>query len=208
MINRLRAWLDKLNGVVPGQEDEQDFSAELESHIQLHIDDNLRAGMTAADARRSAILKLGGIEHTKQAHRETRTFPLLETTLQDIRYALRQLRRSSGFTATAILMLALGIGASIAIFAFVDAALIKPLPYTDPTRLADVAERGVAFLRSNLSYLDFVDWQRLNKVFSSLDAYGGGGYLLQTPSGIEPVPAARVSDGFFRTLGVRPILGR
>jgi predicted permease len=207
-MNRLRAWLRKLTGVVPTQQQEQDFSSELDSHLQLHIDDNVRAGMTPADARRSAIIKLGGIEHTKQAHRETRTFPLLEATLQDIRYALRQLRRSPGFTATAILMLALGIGASIAIFAFVDAALIKPLPYADPTRLADVAERGVAFPRSNISYMDFRDWQRLNKVFSSMEAYTGGGFLFKTSTGVEPVPAARVSDGFFRTLGIRPMLGR
>jgi macrolide transport system ATP-binding/permease protein len=208
MINRLRAWLNKLNGVVPEQEQEQDFSSELDSHLQFNIDDNLRSGMSAKEARRAAILKLGGIERTKQAHRESRTFPLLETIIQDIRYALRQLRRSPGFTITAILMLALGIGASIAIFAFVDAALIKPLPYADPNRLADVAEHGVAFHRSNLSMMDFRDWQRMNKVFSSLEAYTGGGYLFATPSGVEPVPGARVSDGFFRTLGVKPILGR
>ncbi len=207
-MNRLRAWLRRLTGVVPAQHQEQDFSSELESHLQLHIDDNVRAGMCPADARRSAILKLGGIEHTKQSHREGRTFPLIETTIQDIRYALRQLRRSPGFTSTAILMLALGIGASIAIFAFVDAALIKPLPYSDPTRLADVAEHGVAFPRSNISYLDFRDWQKMNKVFTSMEAYTGGGYLLATPSGVEPVPAARVTDGFFRTLGVKPLLGR
>ncbi len=208
MINRLRAWFSKLTGVVSTQQQEQDFSSELDSHLQLHIDDNLRSGMAPSEARRQAILKLGGIEHTKQAHREGRTFPLIETTLQDIRYALRQLRRSPGFTITATLMLALGIGASIAIFAFVDAALIKPLPYADPTRLADVAEHGVAFHRSNLSYQDFRDWQRLNKVFSSVEAYTGGGFLFQTPSGVEPVPAARVTDGFFRTLGIRPMLGR
>ncbi|WP_035349123.1 ABC transporter permease [Edaphobacter aggregans] len=207
-MNRLRARLRRLAGIVPTQQQEQEFSSELESHLQLHIDDNLRAGMTPEEARRSAILKLGGIEHTKQAHREIHTFPILETTLQDIRYALRQLRRSPGFTATAILMLALGIGASIAIFAFVDAALIKPLPYADPTRLADVAERGVAFPRSNISYQDFRDWQRMNKVFSSMEAYTGGGFLLRTPSGVEPVPAARVTDGFFRTLGIQPVIGR
>ena len=82
-MNRLHAWFRKLTGVVPTQQQEQEFSSELESHLQLHIDDNLRAGMTPADARRSAIIKLGGIEHTKQAHRETRTFPLIETTFQD-----------------------------------------------------------------------------------------------------------------------------
>jgi predicted permease len=105
-------------------------------------------------------------------------------------------------------MLGLGIGASTAIFAFVDAALIKPLPYAAPSGLADVAEHGASFHRSNISYPDYVDWKRLNTVFSSLEVYTGSGYLLKTPSGVEPVPATRVSDGFFRTLGVRPILGR
>lgn len=207
-MNRPRAWLLRIIGIVPKQAQEQDFSSELESHLQLHIDDNLRSGMPPKEARRQAILKLGGIEYTKQAHREGRTIPFLETLLQDIRYSLRQLRRSPGFTATAILMLALGIGACVAIFAFVDAALIQPLPYANPARLADVAEHGASFSRSNLSYLDYVDWKRLNKVFSSLEVYTGSGYLLKTPTGVEPVPAARISDGFFRALGVRPILGR
>ncbi len=207
-MNRIRAWFLKITGIVPRQRQEQDFSDELSSHLQLHIDDNLRAGMSPEQARRDALRKLGGIEHTKQAHREGRTVPFLETLLQDIRYALRQLRRSPGFTVTAILMLSLGIGSSVAIFAFVDAALIKPLPYSDPNRLVDVTERAVLFPRSDLSYLDYVDWKRLNKVFSSFDIYTGSGYLLNTPSGVEPVHAARVSDGFFRTLGIHPFLGR
>ena len=207
-MKRIRAWFLRIAGIIPRQRQEQDFSDELASHLQMHIDDNLRAGMSPDQARRQAHIKLGGMENTKQAHREGRTIPFLETLLQDLRYALRQLRRSPGFTVTAVLMLALGIGASIAIFAFVDAALLKPLPYADPTRLADVAEHGSAFPRSNLSYQDFRDWQRMNKVFSSLDAYTGSGYLFATPSGVEPVPAARVTDGFFRTLGIHPMLGR
>lgn len=207
-MRHIRAWFLKMIGVVPQQRREQEFSDELAAHLQMHIDDNLRAGMSPEQAKRDAHIKLGGLEHTKQAHREGRTIPFIETLLQDIRYSLRQLRRSPGFTVVAVLMLALGIGASIAIFSFVDAALIKPLPYADPTRLADVAERGAAFPRSNISYQDFRDWQRLNKVFSSMEAYTGGGFLLATPSGVEPVPAARVSDGFFRTLGIRPMLGR
>lgn len=207
-MKRIRAWFLRITGIVPKQRQEQDFSDELASHLEMHIDDNLRAGMPPEQARREAHLRLGGLEHTKQAHREGRTIPFLETLLQDIRYALRQLRRSPGFTVTAILMLSLGIGASIAIFAFVDAALLKPLPYAEPSRLADVAERGAAFPRSNLSYQDFVDWKRLNKVFTSLDAYTGSGFLFSTPTGVEPVPAARVTDGFFRTLGIRPFLGR
>jgi len=128
--------------------------------------------------------------------------------LQDIRYALRQLRRTPTFSVVAGLTLSLGICASVAIFAFVDAALLKPLPYRDASHLVDVTERTALFPRGNLSYLDYVDWKRLNKVFSSLDVWNGSGYLLQTPNGAVPVSAVRVSDGFFRTLGVKPTLGR
>ena len=128
--------------------------------------------------------------------------------MQDLRFALRQFRKNPGFGLTAVLMLALGIGASVAIFAFVDAALIKPLPYADPNRLVAPTETIAAFGRANLSYQDYTDWKRMNKVFASLDVFTGTGYLLRTPTGTEPVPAARVSDGFFRTLGVTPVLGR
>jgi macrolide transport system ATP-binding/permease protein len=132
----------------------------------------------------------------------------MENLLQDIRYALRQLRKSPGFAMTAILILTLGIGTSTAIFGFVDAALIRPLPYADPARLVDVTESAAMFPRANLSYPDYADWNRLNQVFTSLAAYNTSGYLLRTPSGTEPVPAVRVTDNFFRTLGVAPIVGR
>ena len=127
---------------------------------------------------------------------------------QDIRYALRQLRKSPGFAFTSILILALGVCASVSIFGFVDAALIKPLPYPNPTRLVEVTESASVFPRANLSYPDYLDWKRLNRVFSSMDIYGETGYLLRTSTGTEPVPATRVSDGFFRTLQIVPVLGR
>jgi predicted permease len=132
----------------------------------------------------------------------------MENFLQDVRYSLRQLRKSPGFAVTAILILTLGIGASTAIFGFVDAALIKPLPYKDPARLVEVTESISVLPRANLSYPDYLDWKKLNHVFSSMDVYDQTGYLLRTPSGTEPVEAVRVSDGFFRTLGVVPVLGR
>ena len=132
----------------------------------------------------------------------------MENFLQDIRYSLRQLRKSPGFAVTAILILTLGIGASTAIFGFVDAALIKPLPYKDPARLVEVTGSVAVLPRANLSYPDYLDWKRLNHVFTSMDVYDQTGYLLRTRSGTEPVEAVRVSDGFFGTLGVAPILGR
>ena len=127
---------------------------------------------------------------------------------KDARFALRQLRRQPAFTLTATTTLALGLAASTAIFAFVDAALLRPLPYRDPSRLVGVFERSLQIERSNLSYLDYLDWKRLNTVFSSLSAYQGSGVTLQTAAGAERAAAARVSDDFFRTLGVAPAAGR
>jgi predicted permease len=128
--------------------------------------------------------------------------------LQDFLYAFRQLRKNPGFAVTSILILALGICASVAIFGFVDAALIKPLPYPDSSRLAWVTESVQMIPRADLSYPDYLDWKKLNQVFSALEVYTGAGYLLTTPEGTEPVNGQRVSDGFFRVLGTTPMLGR
>jgi macrolide transport system ATP-binding/permease protein len=207
-MKQLRALISRICGLFRHEQHEQDHAAEIESHLQLHIEDMLRSGMSGEQARREAILKLGGVESTKQAYREGSTVPFVETLLQDIRFSIRQLTKYPGFTCTVALMLALGMGASVAIYSFVDAALIKPLPYQDPQRLVSVSERAKVFPRSPMSYQDYLDWKKLNKVFSSMDAYTGNGYMLRTPSGAEMVIGARVSDGFFNTLGVTPMLGR
>jgi predicted permease len=133
---------------------------------------------------------------------------LLDNLLQDLRFAVRLLRTSLVFTWTSIVVLALGIAASVAIFAFIDAALIKPLPYQNPSRLVGVFGRIPLFPRSNLSYPDCVDLKKVNTVFSSLEVYQSNGNLLTDRKGAQIVRGARVSDGFFRTLGVTPILGR
>ena len=207
-MSRLRGILLRLHGLAPSQQREQDFNAELDSHLQMHTDDNLRAGMSTAEARRQAILTLGGVEHTRQSYRDQSTLPLLENLLQDVRFALRQLRKNLGFTLTAVLMLALGTGASVAIFAFVDAALVKPLPYSDPTRLVGVFESISLGPHFNISYPDYLDWKRENTVFTSLEVFQGTGFILTEHSGPSAIRGARVSDGFFSTLGVKPILGR
>src|SRR5580700_3793799 len=187
------------------------FNSELEEEMSFHRDQKekeLREGGVAPEAaHHAAAREFGNSTRLKEQSYEVMGFRF-ETILQDLQFALRQLRRSPGFTLTAVLMLALGIGASVAIFAFVDAALIRPLPYKDPTRLIDVNERAKMFPRSNLSYQDYLDWKKMNKVFTAMEAYTGAGYLMNTPSGVEPVPGARVSAGFFRVLGVTPILGR
>jgi macrolide transport system ATP-binding/permease protein len=128
---------------------------------------------------------------------------------QDVRHALRHLRKSPGFACTAILMLAMGICANVAVFGFVDASLIKPLPYGDPSRVVGVFESDASTMRGAVSYLDYVDWRNLNAIFSSIDAYAlNGGFTLGTTAGAEQVAGTRVSDGFFHTLGITPALGR
>lgn len=203
-----RVWWRRLCGLVAGERIAREISAELEAHLELHIADQVRAGTSPEEARRQAILQLGGISAVKEAYRDRSSVPALEHLRQDVRFAVRQLWRNSGFAATAMLVLALGIGAATAIFAFVDAALLKPLPYKDPSRLMSVDESTSMFPRSNVSYFDYLDWKRENKVFTSLDVYRGAGYLLKDGARVQMVDAARVSAGFFQTLSVAPQIGR
>jgi macrolide transport system ATP-binding/permease protein len=109
---------------------------------------------------------------------------------------------------TAVLILALGMGVSVAIFGFVDAALLEPLPYANPSQLVSVNESSIEAPRWPLSYPDYLDWKQMNRSLSSLDVYSQAGYLLRTRGVVEPVQGVRVSGGFFGTLGVRPMLGR
>ena len=204
----LRAWLNRLGGTLSNARREGEIADELESHLQLHTDENIRAGMAPNEARRVAILTLGGVEATKEAWREQSTVPMIEHLWQDLRFAVRQLRKNPGFTAAATLMLALGMCAGVSIFAFVDAALLQPLPYRDPTRLLGVFGSVAMFPENNLSYPDYLDWKKQNTVLQSLEAYQRSGFLLATPTGAEPARGARVTAGFFRMLGVTPFLGR
>lgn len=174
------------------------------------MEQDLRSeGMSAEEARHAVTRQFGNATRLKERSRDVIGFRA-ETVVLDARFALRQMARNPGFAATAMAMLALGIGASTAIFGFVDAALIRPLPYARPNNLVDVDESGwdASNRRSNLSYDDYQDWKTMNRTLASLDVYTGMGYLLRMGSVSEPVTAARVSDGFFHTLGVAPMLGR
>src|SRR5690349_392618 len=207
-MRKLRAWVLRFKGLFLKDARERDLADELESHLQMHIDDNIRSGMSPEEARRVAVMKLGGVDQAKEAYRDRATIPFVESAVQDLRFTLRQLRKNPAFTVTATAMVALGIGASVAIFAFVDAALIKPLPYQDTGRLLFVTETTPDIPRANFSYPDYLDWKKLNTVFDSLDVFSQQSDVVSTASGVERVEGARVSASFFHTLGVSPLLGR
>ncbi len=202
------AILRRAGGLRPSPRFEAEMREEIAHDLNAMTVDLLRAGMTQAEAHRQAMLRLGGVEQTMQAYRERRTLPMIETVMQDARFALRQLRSRVGFTVTAVLMLALGFGASVAIFAFVDAALIRPLPYREPRRLVWTTEVVEKMGPANLSWQDYEDWRRSAKSFESLAVWKYAGHVLQTGNGGMPVQAMRVSANFLSTLGVVPMAGR
>jgi macrolide transport system ATP-binding/permease protein len=188
-----------------------EFNLELEEEMAFHrgeTEEDFRAdGLASEDARHAANRQFGNEARLRDQSQETVGF-WFEGILQDFRFALRQLRKNPGFAVTAILILTFGIAASVAIFGFVDAALIKPLPYKSPNRLVVLFESIPLGPRFHLSYPDYVDWKRLNTVFQSLDVYAPYGFMMTDSTGAHQVDGARVSDGFFRTLGVVPVLGR
>jgi macrolide transport system ATP-binding/permease protein len=209
MPNPISRLFQKLRLFARREKFDSDLAEEMAYHRELKQRDLQQAdpALTAKDARHATNREFGNDLHLRDRSRDLVGF-WFETTLQDFRFSLRQLRKNLGFTVTAILMLALGMAASVAIFSFVDAALIKPLPYKDPNRLTAVFESVALFQQSNLSIPDYLDWKKRNTAFASLEAYQNRLVMLQGKDAIETVGTGRVSDGFFRVLGVTPLLGR
>ena len=209
VMRQLRAWLARLGGLFHRKRRDRELAAELESHLQLHIEDNLRAGMGAAEARREAFMKLGGVEQTKENYRDHRGLPFLETLLQDFRFAARMLLKNLGFTAVAVLTLAIGIGANTAIFSIVNGVLLQPLPYPRPEQLVVVARTAPRFDHPvPVSGPNFLDWRTRARQFQFLAAFDGRGFTVMFGNEPENILGAAVSPNFLSVLQVAPILGR
>jgi len=208
-MRSLRAFLLRLAGLFHRDRDERELAEELRAHLEMRIEDNLRAGMSPAEARRAALMDSGGFELAKDALRERRGLPWATNVLQDARYAFRTLRRSPGFTLTAALTLALGIGANTAIFSVVNAAMLQRLPFEAPDRLVMVWERSPGGDRTNVANpLNFLDWRDRNHSFERIAAFVETGASLTGDGEPEQIDRLVVTDGFFELLGVKPILGR
>jgi putative ABC transport system permease protein len=210
-VRSLRALLLRLTAMFRKEQDEADFSEELRAHLQMHIEDNRHAGMSPEESRREALLKLGGLEPTREIYRERRSLPLLETLLLDFRYSARTLRRNPGFTLIAVLTLALGIGANTAIFSMVNALLLHPYDFPQLERLVRVWEnRGIdeGVDSRFIAQRDAADFAGRTEVFESLTTFRCGDFNLSAEGEVRSARGCRVAANFFNVLGTAPAFGR
>jgi putative ABC transport system permease protein len=187
-----------------------DLDQEVHTHLQLLIDENIRTGMSPKEAKRAAKIELGGIEQVKEQVREIQTGNWLDSMISDCRFGVRQLRKNPGFTAVAVLTLALGIGANTAIFSVVYAVLLKPLPFTNPEQLFTAfqtnKQQGIA--ETGCSYPNFEDWRAQNHVFSELGGIVGHQLTLTGRGEPSVVNTSVVTPELFSLLDVKPVAGR
>ncbi|HKW31454.1 MAG TPA: ABC transporter permease [Candidatus Acidoferrum sp.] len=209
----MRAWFLRFHGFFRKPQHDAEFTVELESHLQLHIEDNLRRGMTPETARREALMKLGGVEQTKENYRDRRGLPLLEALFLNLRFGSRMLLKSPGSTGAVVIALALGIGASTAMFTVVRSVLLRPLPFKEPARLIHLYEHTLDDkwqYNQNAAGI-FAAWKSQSHGFSDLAIYSARvEYNLSGTSGQLPekIRGAECSWELFPTLGVEPALGR
>ncbi|HKD51777.1 MAG TPA: ABC transporter permease [Candidatus Acidoferrum sp.] len=220
MLGWLRIVASRIWGLLSPKHTDEDFTQELESHLEMLAQENLRRGMAPEEARRVARVRLGGLTQINERHREMRTLPLLETVVQDVRYRLRALRKSPGFTSVAVLTLALGIGANTAIFTLVHAVLLKPLPVAHPEQLYNLGDDqnccslgGSQDSFTLFSYPLYKEIRDHTPEFSEIAAFRShvpklSGRRSSSDAYGEPFRTQFVSGNYFSMLGVGAFAGR
>jgi putative ABC transport system permease protein len=201
--SKVRAWFSS-------RQQDYEFAQELQTHLDLLIEENLRRGMTHADAERNARIILGGQTQLQETHREQRGLPVLETVLQDAHYALRTLRKNPGFTALAVLTLALGIGANTAIFSVVYAVLLKPLPYPNSQQLFNIfqVQRQEGVAATGFSFSNFAELREQSKSFSEMAGSQQHELTLTGHGDPAVVKTSVVTPELFELMGQTPVIGR
>jgi predicted permease len=218
MTDWLRQFFHRLRSVFRRTELDHELDAELAAHLDLAIEENLRRGLPADEARRQALIRFGGTEQAKLQHREARGLPTLEefmhTVVRNLRLSLRQFRKQPGFTVTVVMTLALGIGATTSIFSVVKAVIFNPLPFRQPENLVHVWEGHEHYHRGDRAFFSsarpgsLYDWREQSRSFESITAYRWRTMLLTDNKPAELVSVHDVYDQFFETLGTPAELGR
>ena len=210
LMRTFRSFFARLRTMFGREQLDRELEDELASHLEMHVEDNLRSGMSPAAARRDALLKLGGIEQTKEKYRTRRGIPLLETLLQDIRFGLRMLLKSPALTAIVVVTLALGIGANTAIFSIVNGFLLRPLPVTAPEQIVvlPIQQKDAPVGSAGFSYPGFLDYRQQADAFSDIFGVTLSSLQFTADNRSDQVYANFVSGNFFSSLGVKPALGR
>ncbi|MBI1895961.1 MAG: ABC transporter permease [Acidobacteria bacterium] len=209
-MSRARVLAARLRGLFGLQRRERELDEEVRFHLEMQIADNLKAGMNPAEARYAALRGFGAIEPMKETYRERRAVALVETTAQDLRYAVRTLRKSPGFSITAVAVLALAIGANTAMFSVLNAVLFRPLPYTAPEQLAMLwSEDPSQNLREGRSaYWNVEQWRSQSESFADMAFFDGVSVTLTSADRAEQISAVRHTPNLFPLLGVQPLHGR
>ncbi len=200
----------RLRSVFRNSRVEKELTEELRYHLEKLIEEKVGKGMTSQEDRYAALRELGGVEQIKEECRDMRRVNYIENFVQDVRYGLRMLAKNRGFTAVAVLTLALGIGANTAIFSVVNAVLLHPLPYKDPDQLVVIWENNPSkgIERGIVSPLDFLDWRERNHAFKEMSAWRTWFYTLTDGGEPEQVWGVRTSANFFQLLGLKAAQGR
>jgi putative ABC transport system permease protein len=207
-MRALNRFFSRIRNFVTRRRGDERFREELDQHVALQTEENVRIGMSPGEARRQALLKLGAIEAIRERYSEEKSLPLLECLQQETRFALRQLRKSPGFTAIAVLTLALGVGANTAVFSIVYSALLQPLPYRDASRLMVLNETTPNVGLVSVSYPNFLDWRAQSHTFSQMAAMDAVSFNLSGVTEPESISGLAVSPNFLAMMGVRPVIGR
>lgn len=207
-MTRLREFASRIRALFRKNRLDQDLDEELREHLEMLVEENARRGMSVEEARNAARRSFGGIEQTKEAYRDQRGLPIIDSLARDLRYGLRILRRHPGFTVVAVLTLSLGIGANTAIFSVLNAVLLHSFPYKDSDKLVLLAEKRREMSLLAFSFPDFVDWRSQNHVLESAGAVRRWNPNLTGVGEPERLQAAMVTAEIFPTLGIAPRLGR
>ena len=209
-MERLRVLLSRCAALFRRRRLDEDLEAELAAHVDLAMEENIQRGMSAQEARIRALREFGGVTQTKETYRVQQGLPFLDMAAMNVRYGLRQLRKSPAFSVTAILTLALGIGGMTAVFSVVEAVLLRPLPFKDSGQLISLHERVEEDTPRdfNVSAPDVLIFQRESKAFSGAGGYVGAAYDVTGAGAPFHATAERVTASLFPVLGVGPLLGR